>query len=134
MFDFLFQALYFYFERREKGGDSVWTASFYVALLQYIMFCSLAILLDIISDGTWSVHSINLKRNVTIGLFLGIMFLFYYFNLRRYRKKKDTIIAKYKDHPANKWFRGWMYVIIMALLFFSPILWALLHGTLIVNF
>ena len=127
MFDYLFQILYYYYERREKGGDSVWTASFYVSVIQFLLFYSIVNFVDIFSNGMVSIRNLNVNRNILKVAFLGVGFVFYAINLKKYRKKCNDVITKYKNNPSKNWFRIWMFMVLMAILFFSPVLWALLH-------
>ena len=127
MFDFIFQALYSYYEKKEKGGDSVWTASLYVSIIEYMVLCSFLIMLDILSQGIVSMNSFNVNKTLQKVIFLSAGALLYVINLKRYRRKKGTIIFKFKNHPANRWFRVWMIVVLMFLLVFSPVLWIVLR-------
>ena len=127
MFDFFFYTFYIFYERREKGGDSVATSSFYVSVIQFLMFYSLITLIDVFSEGVVSMRNLDVNRSILLIAFLSVGAIFCFINLKRFRKKKDEIIAKCKIKTANKWFRVWMMAVMMEILFFSPVLWALLH-------
>ena len=46
----------------------------------------------------------------------------YLFNYHRYKNRDEEIKEKYKDSKANKWFKDWMFFLLMLLLFFLPFL------------
>ena len=43
MFDFFFYRLYVFYEKKERNGDSVWTAALYLTLLQFLMLYSIVV-------------------------------------------------------------------------------------------
>ena len=66
MFDFVFYRLYLFYERREKGRDSVWTASLYVTLLQFLMMYSIVIFIDIFTDKALLFYVLHGNKTLAI--------------------------------------------------------------------
>jgi hypothetical protein len=51
-----------------------------------------------------------------------VMVSIYLFNYHRYKNRDEEIKEKYKDCKANKWFKDWMFFLLMLLLYFLPFL------------
>ena len=127
MFDFIFYRLYLFYEKREKGGDSVWTASLYVTMLQFLMIYSLVIFIDIFTNKVLLDTILDGNKMIAIVISLAVIVSLFLFNRNRYRRKHDFIVSKCKKYPANRWFKIWMIAALMMLLLLSPILWNELH-------
>lgn len=127
MFDFIFYRLYLFYEKREKGGDSIWTASFYVTLLQFLMMYSIVIFIDIFTNKV--LLNIVLHGNKTFAIIVSLVTLvsLLFVNLYYYRRKHDLIIKRFKNKYANRWFKIWMVAALMLFFLMSPILWNELH-------
>ena len=123
MFDFVFYRLYLFYERREKGRDSVWTASLYVTLLQFLMMYSIVIFIDIFTDKALLFYVLHGNKTLAIIISLVTMVSLLLVNLYHYRHKYNAIVKKCKNKAANKWFKIWMIAALMMVLLASPVLW-----------
>ena len=131
MFDFVFYQLNLFYEKREKGSDTVWTAVFYVTILQFLMLYSAFVFIDIFTNKTLSDILLGGNKTLAIIISLVSVVLLFLFNRNRYRRKQDLIVGKYEKHPANQWFKIWMVAALMMLLLLSPILWNELHKVIV---
>ena len=131
MFDFVFYQLNLFYEKREKGSDTVWTAVFYVTILQFLMLYSAFVFIDIFTNKTLS--DILLGGNKTLAIIISLVAVvsLFLFNRNRYHRKHDLIVSKYEKHPPNRWFKIWMVAALMMLLLLSPILWNELHKLIV---
>ena len=131
MFDFFFYRLYVFYEKKERNGDSVWTAALYVTLLQFLMLYSVVIFIDIFSNKVLLTSVFH--GNKMLATFISVVILnsLFLFNRYRYRHKLETIISKYKKCPGNTWFKIWMIAVIMMVLLLSPILWNEIHKLIV---
>lgn len=131
MFDFIFYRLNLFYEKREKGSDTIWTAAFYVTILQFLILYSAFIFIDIFTNKALS--NILLGGNKMLAIFISLVaiVLLFLFNRNRYHRKHDIIVSKYEKHPANRWFKIWIVAALMMLLFLSPILWNELHKLIV---
>lgn len=131
MFDFIFYRLYLFYEKREKGGDSIWTASFYVTLLQFLMMYSIVIFIDIFTNKV--LLSIVLHGNKTFAIIISLATLvsLLFVNLYHYRRKLDLITKRYKNKYTTRWFKIWMVAALMMFFLISPILWNELHKLIV---
>lgn len=130
MFDFIFYKLYLFYEKKEKGNDSVWTAALYVSILQFLMLYSIVIFIDIFSNKVL-LNDLTNNKIIVIIISLTILILLFLFNCHRYRKLHSSIVSKYKNRPTNQWFKIWMIGALMMILLLSPILWNELHKLII---
>lgn len=131
MFDFIFYRLYVFYEKKEKNGDSVWTAAFYVTLLQFLMLYSVVIFIDIFSNKALLTSVFHDNKMLATVISIVILISLFLFNRYRYRHKLETIISKYSKCPGNKWFKIWMIAVIMMVLLLSPILWNEIHKLIV---
>lgn len=131
MFDFVFYQLNLFYEKSEKGSDTVWTAVFYVTILQFLMLYSAFVFIDIFTNKTLSDILLGGNKTLAIIISLVAVVLLFLFNRNRYRRKQDLIVGKYEKHPANQWFKIWMVAALMMLLLLSPILWNELHKLIV---
>ena len=127
MFDFIFYRLYLFYEKREKGGDSVWSAALYVTILQFLMIYSLVIFIDIFTNKVLLDTVLDGNKMIAIAITLVAIVSLFLFNRNRYRCRFADIVSKCKKCPANRWFKIWMVASLMMLLLLSPILWNELH-------
>lgn len=127
MFDFIFYRLYLFYEKREKGGDSVWTASLYVTILQFLMIYSLVIFIDIFTNKVLLDTVLDGNKMIAIAISLLVIVSLFLFNRNRYRRRFADIVSKCKKCSRNRWFKIWMVAALMMLLLLSPILWNELH-------
>ena len=123
MFDFFFYRLYVFYEKKERNGDSVWTAALYVTLLQFLMLYSVVIFIDIFLDKVLLTSVFHGNKILVTVVSIAILLVIFLSNRYHYRHKLETIISKYKKCPGNKWFKIWMIAAIMMVLLLSPILW-----------
>lgn len=131
MFDFVFYQLNLFYEKREKSSDTIWTAAFYVTILQFLMLYSAFVFIDIFTNKTLSDILLGGNKTLAIIISLVAVVLLFLFNRNRYRRKQDLIVGKYEKHPANQWFKIWMVAALMMLLLLSPILWNELHKLIV---
>lgn len=131
MFDFIFYRLNLFYEKREKGSDTIWTAAFYVTILQFLILYSAFIFIDIFTNKALSNILLGGNKMLAIIISLVAVVLLFLFNRNRYRRKQDLIVGKYEKHPANQWFKIWMVAALMMLLLLSPILWNELHKLIV---
>ncbi len=78
-----------------------------------------------ISSGVLHINLIIPKEMVLNGKIVvfsiaAVMTSFYLFNYHRYKNRDEEIKEKYKDSKANKWFKLWMFPLIILLLYFLP--------------
>ena len=131
MFDFVFYRLNLFYEKREKGSDTIWTATFYVTILQFLILYSAFIFIDIFTNKTLSNILLGGNKMLAIIISLVAIVLLFLFNCNRYHRKHDIIVSKYEKHPANRWFKIWIVAALMMFLFLSPILWNELHKLIV---
>jgi heme/copper-type cytochrome/quinol oxidase subunit 2 len=62
----------------------------------------------------------TLKGKLLAIIIAVVMVSLYLFNYHRYKNRDEEIKEKYKDSKANKWFKLWMFPIIILLLYFLP--------------
>ena len=127
MFDFIFYRFYLFYEKREKGSDTIWTAAFYVTLLQFLILYSVVIFIDIFTNKVFLDFLLGGNKAIAIIVSFVVIVSLFLFNRNRYRRKHNYIVSKYEKHPANRWFKIWMVAALMMLLLLSPILWNELH-------
>ena len=131
MFDFIFYRLYLFYEKREKGGDSIWTASFYVTLLQFLMMYSIVIFIDIFTNKLLLSNVLHGNKTFAIIVSLATLVSLLFVNLYHYRRKLDLIIKRFKNKHTIRWFKIWMVAALMMFFLISPILWNELHKLIV---
>lgn len=129
MFDYIVYVIYMTFEKKRIGHtNSLFLASSFVFMLQFLIAMEIIYAIDTFTDGMVlkDVLSNNYEL-IKVGFVIAIaLFSFVYY--KHYRKKIGFLLQKYKNHPANKWFKPWMLVALAVLLVFSPALWGYLHS------
>lgn len=127
IFDFLFYWIYSY--RMSKLGDpedATGKACFALTLIQLLL------LYDLIMLTRWFFpFTLSIPKLAFVAIVLSIGFLLERLNLRHYRCKVQSLMEKYKNHSANRWFRIWMYFVIYFGLFFLPFIMSSLAKLLI---
>jgi hypothetical protein len=123
MLDFIFTRLYQYYEKREKGGNSVFSSSIYVSALRFLFIFSGVMMLDIFSGNKLSFSSLHFDKTLGKVLIILIFAIMMYLDYKRYKNKYKELLDKYKNSPCNDWFKIWMVGALIMILFLSPILW-----------
>lgn len=126
MFDYLFFRIYQFYEKHEKGWDSTWRASLYISAIEFLIVYSIFMFFDIflgkslsnsffVQSHPWFVKAVSIS----------LMFVLYFINQKRYRRRKEKILNKYKKKKTTN--HNVMFMVFLTfltlLLFFSPVLW-----------
>lgn len=118
-------------KKREKGSDTIWTAAFYVTILQFLILYSVVIFIDIFTNKVFLDSLLGGNKAIAIIVSLMVIVSLFLFNRNRYRRKHNNIVSKYEKHPSNRWLKIWMVAALMMLLLLSPILWNELHKLIV---
>jgi uncharacterized membrane protein len=129
MFDYIYYRLYKVY--KEKEHDTIgYAAAIAFSLIQLLIAFSIFIMLDMIFPrvlSDWLSEIIGKIGTVVVAIPLTVTLLL--FNFFYYKKNRQKVIDKYRNHPANKWFRPWMlYPIMLIIIFVLPVLcWQVLR-------
>jgi len=133
MFDYFVYRVYRAYEKKHKGVvNSIFLASLFLFIFQFLILLSIYNFILIFTDGYVSIKNISSKALKIGFVIVAILFAFFYY--RHYQKKIHKIEEKYKHHPANRWVKIWMFVVLALFLVFSPILWSFLHKMIQLSF
>lgn len=123
MLDYIFTRLYRFYDKREKGGNTLFSSSIYISVLRLLLFYSIIMMIDVFSGGKISISNININHTGgSIVFILGFIILIN-FDYSRYKIIHKNLLDKHKNNPCNKWFKIWMVAFMILALFLSPILW-----------
>ena len=75
MLDYIFTRLYRFYNKKEKGGYSIFSSSIFISVLRLLLFYSVVMMLDIFSGGKWSIS--NVQYNHTGGLWFLFLLSFF---------------------------------------------------------
>ena len=129
MFDYIVYRIYLTYDKKRMGHtNSLFLASSFVLMFQFLFAMEIINAIDTFTDGMIFGNSLsNNYELIKVGIVITIaLFSFVYY--KHYQKKIGFLLQKYKNHPANKWFKPWMLLVIAVLLVFSPALWGYLHS------
>jgi hypothetical protein len=128
MFDYIYYRLYKVY--KEKEHDTIgYAAALYLSLIQFLTLASILIMLDMIFSKFLHNWLNEIGRTTAIVGVISFQIILLAFNFFYYKKNRQKVIDKYKNHPANKWFRPWMlYIFMLIILFVLPFLcWQVLR-------
>lgn len=129
MFDYIVYRIYLTYDKKRMGHtNSIFLASSFVFMFQFLVVMEIINAIDTFTDGMIFGNSLSNNYDlIKVGIVITIaLFSFVYY--KHYQKKIGFLLQKYKNHPANKWFKPWMLLVIAVLLVFSPALWGYLHS------
>lgn len=129
MFDYIVYRIYLTYDKKGMGHtNSLFLASSFVFMFQFLFAMEIINAIDTFTDGMIFGNSLSNNYDlIKVGVIITIaLFSFVYY--KHYQKKIGFLLQKYKNHPANKWFKPWMLLVIAVLLVFSPALWGYLHS------
>ena len=125
MFDYFVYRVYHAYENWNKGKvNSLFLASLFLFVFQFLILLSIYNFILIFTDGYVSIGNISGKALKIGYVIVAVLISFLYY--RHYQKKIHKIEEKYKNHPANRWVKIWMFVVLALFLVFSPVLWSFL--------
>lgn len=115
--DYLFYRFHEQYGKRGEGSNPCFSASLFLSAFYCLVLYNVLMFFRILFPN-------KIISNTTIGKFIVLMvlFLLQFLISRHYKPKIEELKSKYKDHPANKWFKPWMMVLLYVLLFFFPVL------------
>ena len=120
MFDYVFYRLFLMYKKKEKVGH-LFSATAAITCLQIVLLFSIALTINFLTDGM--IFSVRPKEGyedlgyIIAGILPVIMALL---NYLRFKKKLQSILLKYRNYKANKWFKNWMIFFIPILMFAFP--------------
>lgn len=130
MLDYIFTRLYCFHEKREKGGNSVFSSSIYVSALRLLFIYSGVTMLGIFSGGKLTFSNLHFDKTFGKVLFVLAFIIMMFLDYKRYKNKYQKLLDMYKNRPCNNWFKIWMVGALIMILFLSPILWNELYKLL----
>ena len=118
VFDYFYYRMLIQYTKQKWNNNPCSSASFFLCLIQLlIVYCIFMYLRPLlVSDPA------TLKGKLLAIIIAVVMVSLYLFNYHRYKNRDEEIKEKYKDSKANKWFKDWMFFLLMLLLFFLPFL------------
>lgn len=125
MFDYMFYRLYSFYEEKEKGGASTFTAALYLSFLQFLVLYSIIATFQVVTKDSFSTRELLQQYEpYSKYLVLSILILLEIFNYLRYRKKdkQESLQRRFKNHPLNKILKLWMFLTLGVFLIGLPIL------------
>lgn len=129
MFEYLYYRLFIMYKKKEKESSG-FSAVIVICMIQICIFFSLFVTAKMTFNGLFSdsleylktIDKNKLKFVIVIAAFALFVIEYFYF-----RKKREKIILKYSNHPANKWFKPWMlYIFVIIILAIPYFYWQLL--------
>lgn len=126
MLDYIFTRLYCFYEKREGGGNSIFSSSIYISVIRLSLFYSIVMMLDIFSGGRLSISNLHFNHTGGSVVLILAFIVLINFDYMRYKRIHQQILIKHKKNICNKWFKIWMVVTLIIILLLSPILWKVL--------
>ena len=127
MFDYIFTRLYQFYEKREKGGDSIFSSSIFISVLRLSLFYSIIMLLIVFSGSKLAILNLNYNRTGGSVVFILAFIALINYDYMRFKRIHRKILNKHKKNPCNRWFKIWMVAALILLLLLSPVLWRELY-------
>ena len=118
IFDYFYYRMLIQYSKQKWNSNPCFSASVFLCAIQtLVLYCIFMFLRPfLVSDPA------TLKGKLLAIIIAVVMVSLYLFNYHRYKNRDEEIKEKYKDSKANKWFKDWMFFLLMLLLFFLPFL------------
>lgn len=123
MLDYFFTRLYLFYEKREKGGNSIFSSSIYISAIRLLLIYSGVMMLDIFFGSRLTFSTLHFNKTLGKVLFILAFLILMYLDYKRYKHQYQKLLDNYKNSPCNNWFKIWMVGALIMILFLSPILW-----------
>lgn len=122
MFKYFYYRLFKLYNEKEKGTNADSSATCALVSLQAVMLLSIYLLINVLFDGIIDISKTN--PNIIACKFIGVFVIVFvaWCEYKYFKKKRPSMMAKYANHPANRWFRCWMLYVIAAVCIATPIL------------
>lgn len=117
IFDYLFYKSYEYYSKGKYDSNPCLSASMLLSLVYLMLVYNIFMFFRKIFPN-WSILSTPIVKVFLVS----IAFLLLYFINRHYRTRIEKLQKKYKNHPANKWFKQWMFLPLLLFLLIFPFL------------
>lgn len=127
MFDYIFTRLYQFYEKREKGGDSIFSSSIFISVLRLSLFYSIIMLLIVFSGSKLAIFNLNYNHTGGSVVFILAFIALINYDYMRFKRIHRQILNKHNNNPCNKWFKIWMVAALIIMLLLSPVLWRELY-------
>ena len=114
--DYLYYRLLIQYSKQKWNNNPCFSASIFLCAIQsLVVYCIFMFIRPLIIP-----KEMVLNGKIVIICIAAVMISFYLFDYHRYKNRDEEIKEKYKDSKANKWFKLWMFPIIILLLYFLP--------------
>ena len=114
--DYLYYRLLIQYSKQNWDYNPCSSASLFLCAIQsLVVYCIFMFIRPLIIP-----KEMVLNGKIVAICIVAVMTSFYLFNYHRYKNRDEEIKEKYKDSKANKWFKLWMFPIIILLLYFLP--------------
>lgn len=114
--DYLYYRLLIQCYKQEWNDNPCSSAFLFLCAIQsLVVYCILMFIKPLIIP-----KEMVLNGKIVVFCIAAVMTSFYLFNYHRYKNRDEEIKEKYKDSKANKWFKLWMFPLIILLLYFLP--------------
>ena len=118
VFDYFYYRMLIQYSKQKWNNNPCSSASLFLCLIQLLVaYCIFMFLRPLFVSNVE-----NLKGRILAISIAVVMLSLYLFNYHRYKNRDEEIKGKYKDCKANRWFKDWMFFLLMLLLFFLPFL------------
>lgn len=119
MFDYIFYRFYTLYKKKE-GFRYLSSASSAITFIQITLLFSVVLTFNILTSGLIPFDKLWGDTAIDYIIVGALVLLLDLFNYLKYKKKKTSILIRYKNHRANKWFRNWMLFLIPILIVTFP--------------
>ena len=116
VFDYFYYRMLIQYSKQKWRSNPCSSASIFLCIIQtLIVYCIFMFFRQLFVSNAATLKGWILAISIVV-----VMLSLYLFNYHRYKNRDEEIKEKYKDCKANKWFKLWMFPLIILLLYFLP--------------
>ena len=116
VFDYIYYRLFKQYSKQKWNSNPCSSASIFLCAFQtLVLYCIFMFFRPLLVSDPATLRGKLLGISIAV-----VMVSLYLFNYHRYKNRDKEIKAKYKNCKANRWFKLWMFPLLILLLYFLP--------------